>query len=229
MNVNPSIMDSQSGQKQHDQKMESCYQRAQAHMQGLRTQNLVQNDNVQSHWIEQTDCFWYQRNYKLGTEPSAKLGSEFRLVDAQALSNNPAFDHIALAQALEKISKQDVDAEDLPIGDLSLSLSPSFSPLTVRFSAFDQSWLFDCNSQDCTAVPATVVYTTEDKEIRSPDGKQIAFTQDYNLWVRDVASGEARALTHDGEEFYCYAVRMGAAGDTYPGLTSNGHRTHDDY
>ena len=32
------------------------------------------------------------------------------------------------------------------------------------------------------------------------------FTRDYNLWLQNVDSGEERALTHDGEEDYCYAV-----------------------
>src|SRR4051812_42822940 len=35
-------------------------------------------------------------------------------------------------------------------------------------------------------------------ESRSPDGKSVAFVRDWNLWVRDVASGRETALTTDG-------------------------------
>ena len=34
----------------------------------------------------------------------------------------------------------------------------------------------------------------------SPDGKRGVFVRDWNLWVRDVASGEDRQLTSDGAE-----------------------------
>ena len=35
-------------------------------------------------------------------------------------------------------------------------------------------------------------------DIPSPDGKKTAFVRDWNLWVRDVASGKETALTRDG-------------------------------
>ena len=40
----------------------------------------------------------------------------------------------------------------------------------------------------------------------SPDGKQTAFIKDWNLWVRDVATGQQRQLTRDGVENYGYAT-----------------------
>ena len=40
----------------------------------------------------------------------------------------------------------------------------------------------------------------------SPDGKQTAFIKDWNLWVRDVATGSERQLTTDGVENDGYAT-----------------------
>ena len=40
----------------------------------------------------------------------------------------------------------------------------------------------------------------------SPDGKRTAFIKDWNLWVRDVASGQETQLTKDGVENYGYAT-----------------------
>ncbi|HTY38757.1 MAG TPA: DPP IV N-terminal domain-containing protein, partial [Bacteroidota bacterium] len=40
----------------------------------------------------------------------------------------------------------------------------------------------------------------------SPDGKTEAFIRDWNLWVRDVASGKERALTTDGVKDFGYAT-----------------------
>jgi dipeptidyl aminopeptidase/acylaminoacyl peptidase len=40
----------------------------------------------------------------------------------------------------------------------------------------------------------------------SPDGKRGAFVRDWNLWVRDIASGEEKQLTTDGTEYFGYAL-----------------------
>jgi dipeptidyl-peptidase-4 len=40
----------------------------------------------------------------------------------------------------------------------------------------------------------------------SPDGKRGAFVRDWNLWVRDVETGQERALTTDGAKYFGYAI-----------------------
>ena len=40
----------------------------------------------------------------------------------------------------------------------------------------------------------------------SPDGKRAAFIRNYNLWVRDVASGRETQLTTDGQKDFGYAT-----------------------
>jgi dienelactone hydrolase/WD40 repeat protein len=40
----------------------------------------------------------------------------------------------------------------------------------------------------------------------SPDGTQTAYIKDWNLWVRDVATGKERALTTDGVQDFGYAT-----------------------
>src|SRR5947207_8748823 len=43
-------------------------------------------------------------------------------------------------------------------------------------------------------------------DVRSPDGKRTAFIRDWNLWVRDVATGKETALTKDGVKDFGYAT-----------------------
>ena len=40
----------------------------------------------------------------------------------------------------------------------------------------------------------------------SPDGKRGAFVRDWNLWVRDIATGEEKQLTTDGTKYFGYAI-----------------------
>ena len=43
-------------------------------------------------------------------------------------------------------------------------------------------------------------------EVLSPDGRKAAFIRDYNLWVRDVATGAEAQLTTDGAKDFGYAT-----------------------
>jgi dipeptidyl-peptidase-4 len=45
-----------------------------------------------------------------------------------------------------------------------------------------------------------------DEAVVSPDGKRAAFIRNWNLWVRDVATGEEKPLTTDGVKDYGYAT-----------------------
>jgi dipeptidyl-peptidase-4 len=43
-------------------------------------------------------------------------------------------------------------------------------------------------------------------ESRSPDGMRAAYIRDYNLWVRDIATGRETQLTTDGQKDFGYAT-----------------------
>lgn len=176
------------------------YQQAQAINQSLLSGRLVLNDAVFPHWIDDSTCFWYQRETR--DEGKRKVGNrhgegkEFRLVDASARTNVLAFDHQTLADALiehcEQASKHNCDAWGLPIQDVSITLAPR----QARFQVFGQYWLFEVDTCQLLEIPAE--QKIPQTELPSPDSKKIAFVRDYNLWIRDQATGEERALTHDG-------------------------------
>ncbi|SES17206.1 S9 family peptidase [Pedobacter rhizosphaerae] len=48
--------------------------------------------------------------------------------------------------------------------------------------------------------------TAGPNEVVSPDGKKAVFIKDYNLWVKDLASGKETQLTTDGIKDYGYAT-----------------------
>ena len=169
--------------------MEARYQRASKLLKGMYTSDLVQNDILFPHWIEQTDCFWYER--------ALKKGKQYRLVDAKPATNSEAFDHQALANALSEKVGQDVSAMNLPLNQVEICLSPR----KVLFDAFDKRWSYEEGTESCCEVDAI-----PESWAVSPDGKQAVFTRDFNLWLRDMESGEERALTEDGEENLVYAV-----------------------
>lgn len=190
------------------------YQRAQTLIQGYWTRNIVANSTVFPIWIDGSDCFWYERDTEISQQPVSPAGSlakwnkEYRLVNARTASNTRAFDSESLAVALAEAAQQTVDKNCLPITDVSMTLATTVE--TVHFTAFDRSWVFDTRRE--TVIESTALGHSKDPLV-SPDGQSLIFIRDHNLWLKDLNTGEERALTEDGEPFYCY----GALGDAWGG------------
>ena len=173
--------------------MEARYEKAQSLIQGIWTKEIAFNTTLFPVWIGESDCFWYERQ--------SREGREYRLVNANAETNNIAFDHKALAMSLTDITEQEIDPNDLPINQVEIALDANACVNTVCFTALDKSWQFEIATSTCTAIE-----TLSDQEIISPNGRQVAFLQDFNIWVRDLETKKERALTQDGEEEYAYGA-----------------------
>ena len=182
---------------QHQASMVDRYRRAEKIEQGAFSKTIAFNTTLYPHWIGDSDNFWYIRE--------TREGQSFRLVDAKAGSNGEAFDHGQLAQALSAASGETVAADNLPLSELDLTQAPD----RVIFSAFDQRWVFASQDQQCQAIESCPAGWRP-----SPDGSKAVFVRDYNLWQKDLLSGEEKALTTDGQRLYAYGAPTTAYGRT---------------
>ena len=153
-------------------------------------QKLVLNDSVFPHWIDD-HSFWYKKD--------THKGHEFRLVNAQSATNNPAFDHQALADALLSKTNTTVNPDKLPLTDLTIKLSAP----QLHFHALDKEWLFDPISGSCEEIAKES--GASQQVVVSPDGKNAVFIREHNLWLQDQTSHKEKQLTHDGSEDCSYA------------------------
>ena len=192
--------------------IQSRYQQAQRLSQGQLTTNIIKNDVILPHWIGTSECFWYVR--------SGEKGREFRLVNANEASNVLAFDHEVLGNQLRVVTGQKVDSNDLPLSDLTINLSPRI----IRFQAFDKNWLFDSDQSQIEEIKPELdeLHYAEDglapfvldmhglpEALSSPDGKLAVFVRDFNLWIRDKATGKDKALTTNGSVDDSYGLAPG--------------------
>jgi dipeptidyl aminopeptidase/acylaminoacyl peptidase len=183
--------------------MLKAYQRAEA-VGSPAAGRLVAAASVQPHWLSGRAAFWYLR-----TGPGVK---EFILVDADAGTRRPAFDHAKLAAALSRASGAKVAANALPFA----AISPSDDLKAVGFRVGSQWWSW--NDGDATLIKTEAPSTQPDGpgregprrdpaapgngerpggRGRSPDGKWTAFIKDDNVWLRDALGAEI-PLSTDG-------------------------------
>jgi dipeptidyl-peptidase-4 len=136
--------------------------------------------------------FWYRDH--------DAAGDHFMVMDAASATAKPAtaFDHARLADALSRATGKPVKPDKLPVTDFSVRADGGFD-IELRGKHF----LCDAAIAGCTEAAAK---GGSEPGVRSPDGKSEAFIRDWNLWLRDVASGKETPLTRDGVEDYGYAT-----------------------
>ncbi|HTH52710.1 MAG TPA: DPP IV N-terminal domain-containing protein [Edaphobacter sp.] len=145
--------------------------------------------------------FWYRDHGPDGTT--------FILVDPAKGTKGPAFDHAKLATALSAArsasggEQTKMDPRHLPISELSFSNHDQTVTLTVE----GKHWSCDLSGAgDCKEDTRQVLPSGHAPVVLSPDGTKAAFIHDWNLWMRDMASGKETQLTADGVKDFGYAT-----------------------
>jgi len=166
------------------------YARAERFM-GYNTTPLVFGGAVRATWLA-GDRFWYRN--------AIPEGFEVVLVDPARKTRERAFDHARLAAALSRAADTTYDALHLPA---QLELAPDARSLTVE--AGRRRFSCDLVAYTCAAAPRAPGGAPPNS-VLSPDSTKAAFIRDYNLWVKDLASGRETPLTTDGVRDFGYAT-----------------------
>jgi len=167
---------------------------------------LVHGLSIRPHWVDGSH-FWFRNDIAGGTE--------FLLADARKKTRKRAFDHEKLAAALSDTFGGEYKPLELPF--YNIEFSGDRKEITFRMKSKECVW-------DISGNRLTVKEAKEDaggkavasadrsyaslrrNSVLSPDGEYAAFIRDHNLWVRDMRSGEEKALTTDGVKDFGYAT-----------------------
>jgi dipeptidyl aminopeptidase/acylaminoacyl peptidase len=181
-------------------------------MLGPSLTGLVIGGTVDANWMSD-GRFWYRAQ--------TADGFEFRVVAPVARRMGPAFDHARLATALSQASGTTVAATELPFQ--SFDFSARFD--SISFDVGQRRFRCEVRGTGCVAAGAAINPgggrgfgrggragggggrgNAGPPTVLSPDGNSAAFIRDWNLWVRDVATGRERQLTTDGVTDFGYAT-----------------------
>jgi dipeptidyl-peptidase 4 len=177
------------------------YARAEKFMP-YHTGPLVLRAGVRPNWLPD-GRFWY----RITTEQ----GTEFILVNPATGTRGPAFDHVKLAAGLAAATGAKYGAYQLPFQQIG------FAPegKAISFNIERRRFTCDVQGQRCTAADIPGGNRSNGQQrggfganamATSPDGKRVVFIRDYNLWVRDLATGQEKQLTTDGVKDFGYAT-----------------------
>jgi dipeptidyl-peptidase-4 len=170
------------------------YRRADSFLGNAQT--LVDHSVQRITWIDDGH-FWYRDH--------DRTGDQYLVVDAATGSATRAFDRDKVAAALTTSSGKKVDPAKLPVSAFTVRQDGGLD-ITSRGKHYvcDQA-VARCDLAAAKKDASGKSYGDE-PGLASPDGKSEAFIRDWNLWVRDVASGAETQLTTDGTKDFGYAT-----------------------
>jgi dipeptidyl aminopeptidase/acylaminoacyl peptidase len=163
---------------------------------GNNTLPLVTGLGFRPTWLDD-GRFWYRT--------TAATGSVFIVVDPAKKTREPLFDQTRLAAALAAASGGRVEASRLAGFGTTFDLAKDNRSITVGLQR--ARWKCDLQTYQCAAADSSGTDSRAPQNSSvSPDGKLAAYIKDYNLWVRELATGKDYQLTTDGVKDFGYAT-----------------------
>jgi dipeptidyl aminopeptidase/acylaminoacyl peptidase len=186
-----------------------------ARAEGLqkRYQPLVTDSPDTPVWIEGTSRFWYRK--------TVKGGNAFVLVDAAVPDKRAAFDHDRLAAGISAATHRTYTGVTLPFSTFAYS-DAGANANAITFMADSVNWSCTLTDYQCTRSAARPGggrggrgggggrfggATGDDGMRPSPDGREMATIQNFNIAVRSANASEWTTLSQDGSEGNPYTLQ----------------------
>lgn len=138
---------------------------------------------------------------KLIYSTNTEDGKRYVLTDATSKTKATAFDHENLASLLSEELDKEVKATALPIYNVTISEDLE----NINFSTSNKKFSYNINEKSLTEKPGNTKKYSRNEHV-SPNGKLVAYIDNYNLWIRDLETNKKTQVTFDGEKDYGYAT-----------------------
>lgn len=182
----------------------------------------VYKDRVAPNWFAENTCFWYRNDLSGGAK-------EFILVNADAGTREPAFDHGRLAGALSQATGVNYSADQLPFDAIEIADDVK----TVRFTVDGTTWACDLGTYACSKTDLEPIGSAmsggpgqgargmrrggtgggmagmfgrrRGGGMTSPDDAWSAAVRDNNIYITSQDGDEEIQLSTDGSENNAYS------------------------
>jgi dipeptidyl-peptidase 4 len=150
------------------------------------------NINVQPVWAaDSTGVLFVTQN---------KENKQFNKIDLKKMQAEPLFDHERLAKLLSDSFKMQVKSTSLPF-----NTAQYINKNTISFNIGGKLYNLDLTTYQLLLQRGQ----QNNMESKSPDGKWIAYSENYNLYIKSAATGETKQLSTGGSKNFEYASWYG--------------------
>ncbi len=171
------------------------YNRAVSFMFNHLNNKKVKNLNIDPYWFKDSRGFWY-----LEYEEDAKFFKKSIFPNGET---SFLFDHEIVAEELTNLVGRQIDPYDLPFNWLWERVDNNF-----RVTVDDKDYLINILDNSVIVDPEPREQSNPLKSV-SPDGKWMAYTKNYNLYIESVETGRSYQLSRRGRKGYEFGTYYG--------------------
>ena len=151
-----------------------------------------------------TKVNWFHNGKGLWFIAFSKSGKAYKKVSFHDHNVKPLFNHEKLANALSEFLKKDISPNAM-----SLSNIEYLDKENLLFKSSGKSFILNLETYTLQLKKEKGTSKNNKFEQKSPDGKWIAYTKAYNLFIKSTETKEEHQLSFDGKKNYEYASRYG--------------------
>ncbi len=163
---------------------------------------LHDNHNNKTVFNLKTKINWFKDGTGLWFIDYSKNKKTYKLVDFKNTKVVDLFNHNKMVSALTEFSEKLIKENQL-----SLSNIEKRGKGNLEFKFEDKSYVLNLKSYQLTLQEEKPKEEKNLFEAKSPDGKWIAYTKDYNLFIKSIESSKEFQLSNEGKRGYEYATR----------------------
>jgi len=162
---------------------------------------LMSNLNNKKVFNVNTQFNWFADSSGLSFVSQGPESRQFNKVDLKKMKVEKLFDHERLAQLLTDSLKKEIKPNELPINTVTY-----VDKTHLEFNAGGNDYLLDLTNYSLSLKKKE---ESDPMEQKSPDGKWIAYSKDYNLYIKSTTGTQVKQLSREGVKNYEYASWYG--------------------
>lgn len=150
------------------------------------------------------DVKWFKDSSGIWFVEHSKTGKSYKTVSFSDLKVKVLFDHQRMTDQLNRILSTKVETHDLSITNIERNGKD-----TLTFRNADETFVLNLKTYQLQKKEEEKKEESNEFESKSPDGKWIAYAEDYNMFIKSTESEEKYQLSFDGKKNYEYASWYG--------------------
>ena len=162
---------------------------------------LMSNLNNKKVFNVNTQFNWFADSSGLSFVSQSPESRQFNKVDLKKMKVEKLFDHERLAKLLTDSLKKEIKPTELPINTVTY-----VDKTHLEFNAGGKDYLLDLTNYSLSLKKKE---ESDPMEQKSPDGKWIAYSKDYNLYIKSTTGTQVKQLSREGVKNYEYASWYG--------------------
>ena len=164
---------------------------------------MYSNYNNKTVFNLKTDVFWFKDKSGIWFVDHSAEGKKYKTVGFKNNKVQDLFDHQKLLAGINTLVSDDISLDDLKLTSIEKPDKQS-----IEFNFKGEKYLLRLGEYTLTKQDKEKEEKNE-FETQSPDGKFIAYSKDYNLFIKSNENQKEYQLTTDGIENYEYATYYG--------------------